>query len=479
MPSLKLLFIAGSRHGSGGRGDIALDREYKVIRDSIKKSRHRDRIEVLQPSLSATRAELVRRLVEEEPDIVHIGGHGVDRHLRLPDDDGFPHDLSADDIVHVFKNMTKRSCLVVLNTCRSLSVAQQLAECVDAAIGTEANLHDDVAIQFTQIFYENIGNRLDMALSSDLIRMAFEVAKIGIENRPSESELPQLVLKAGPDIVLSMHPQTKGAWRNLGIAPPGVELYELHIDTPPSNWHITEPPDSMHWKRVASQLEEQIEKLERRSWRRIHVLVSAPYSLGAILGNKLFQRFGRGRAIAIYQYDAISKRWESWGPDRPEPIFPPQEALLIPTWSNKESAETGSAGAGISDVVVAVSITRQLAWDEIRLALGPIANAPTLDAAPQHIGQDAIRNAEMVEGAVRDIGKLLAEAAERYPGATIHFFFSGPVALILRAAEKVHLLAAKVIVYERICSDGKWRFFQGADLRTNRLFLGPDTSKGL
>lgn len=272
------------------------------------------------------------------------------------------------------------------------------------------------------------------------------------------------------DVVLSMHPAARGAWRRAIAGAEELLLTEVEIETPPENWHQTEPPTSAQWTIAARRIDAALSALDGGRQRRIHVFASGPYALGALLGNRLAQRFGRSREITIYQFNAPRGGWQNWGPQwQARPALREEPFLL-------EAVSWHASAGDVRHVVVAVHITRLLIDLEIDRSLadaGVTEDFVRLDAAPQGGPKpDALVDPSSIERCVQDIDDLLFKATREYPGAQVHVFYSGPLALLIRAAAKLHLLPSSATLYERIRRDGAFEFVPALSLREAKLLLG-------
>jgi hypothetical protein len=272
------------------------------------------------------------------------------------------------------------------------------------------------------------------------------------------------------DVVLSMHPAAKGAWRRAIEGAGDLLVAEVEIETPPESWHQTEPPTSAHWTSAAQRIDATLSALGALPQRRVHVFASGPYALGALLGSRLEQRFGRSRDIAIYQYNGSVKTWENWGPHWRSRPAPREEPFL------REAVSWHASAGDVRHVVVGIHITRLLLELELSRSLtdmGVTEGIVRLDAAPlDGPKSDALADPSSIERCVQDIGDLLFEASREYPGAQLHVFYSGPLALLIRAAAKLHLLPSSATLYERIKPSGDFVFVPALNLRDAKLLLG-------
>lgn len=98
--------------------------------------------------------EMMRRLIEERPHIVHFSGHGgVDGRLCFEDAVGrvWPADKSA--VAMMFEPVRRHVKCVVLNSCYSSDQARLIGRHAEYTIGLNASVPDDAAIALAKGFY--------------------------------------------------------------------------------------------------------------------------------------------------------------------------------------------------------------------------------------------------------------------------------------------------------------------------------------
>lgn len=306
----------------------------------------------------------------------------------------------------------------------------------------------------------------------------------GSESHPLANNAEEIIPNWTPndkdDVVLSMHPDAIEAWRRSELPnASALNLQEIIITTPSGDWHKTEPRASSHWTDAERQIREQVDKLERIACRRVHVFAKGPYALGALLGQQLKERVGRvGRDLVIYQFNSDLRIWEDWGPNyrlspkKREKRFFDYDRDRVPSQNAKH-------------VVIALQISRELSNEEIRRAIaeqGVEQSLAWIDVRPgDGIREHALSDPGSVDqcdpGSVdqcaHEFDALVFETAKKYPKARIHLFYSGPIAILLRAAAKFHLLETAATLYERIAVEGGYVFVPALALRgTPRLLMG-------
>jgi WD40 repeat protein len=226
MEKIKVLLFAANPRGTA---PLDLPREFREIDEEVQRGAFRDAVELIL--VPGTRpVDLLRRLNENQPQVVHFSSHGNPDEIILESGDeeagasgrsGITTD-STDD-----RNMTRvrpgaadgeragqspphlvsksalasvlRSCdegnlrLVVLNACHTRSHAEALAEVVDCVVSMNRSISDPAAIKFAASFYGALafGRSVQRAFDQGVARLHAE----GI----AETGAPQLLMRAGID----------------------------------------------------------------------------------------------------------------------------------------------------------------------------------------------------------------------------------------------------------------------------------------
>jgi Flp pilus assembly protein TadD len=171
---VRILVVAANPLGSS---PLKLDHEVKTIQEALRRSRKRDNFEV-EYRLAATPSELRRALLDLEPHVLHFSGHGSGEQGLL-----FVSDESASAIYRseggeVRSRSTNSNEIkfvpakplasllqlcedhlecVVLNACYSDVQGDAISANIPFTIGMRDVVEDNVAIKFSQGFYDAIG----------------------------------------------------------------------------------------------------------------------------------------------------------------------------------------------------------------------------------------------------------------------------------------------------------------------------------
>jgi hypothetical protein len=226
MGKVKVLLFAANPQGTV---PLDLPREFREIEEEIRLGAFHDAVELIL--VPGTRpVDLLRKLNENQPQIVHFSSHGTPAAILLesgeaernaagvPDADArstdarnmkvvkpdvdssgdpsnpHPHQLSKIALVNVLRSCDEGNLrLVVLNACDSRSQAEVLTEVVDCVVTMNRIITDRAAIKFAASFYGALafGRSLRKAFDQGVARLTAE----GV----AEAETPELLVRAGVD----------------------------------------------------------------------------------------------------------------------------------------------------------------------------------------------------------------------------------------------------------------------------------------
>lgn len=172
---------------------LRLDEEVRAIAEMIRKSKHRDSVEL--KSCWAVRAlDVLQGLNEHEPHVVHFSGHGSDHdEIVFQDNEGEAKRVTKDAIVQTMMASAGSIRLVFFNTCYSHTQAEAVVQHVEAAIGMTTAIGDEAARVFASHFYSAVG-------FGHSVQKAFDQAKAALmlEGIPEE-DTPELFVADGVD----------------------------------------------------------------------------------------------------------------------------------------------------------------------------------------------------------------------------------------------------------------------------------------
>jgi hypothetical protein len=184
----KILILTAIPHG------LRLDKEIREIEEAIRRAANRDLFEIR--IRTAVRPQDIRRAIaEEQPQIVHFCGHGLeDGSLLLEDDGGNNKPVSPEGLASLFKLHADYVNCVLLNACHSEKTATSIRQYINYAIGMNQPIEDKAAIAFAQGFYDGLGFK--NSGNQDLFQRAFDEGMVAIQmENLSQGSIPVLKKK--------------------------------------------------------------------------------------------------------------------------------------------------------------------------------------------------------------------------------------------------------------------------------------------
>lgn len=171
----KILILAANPRDTD---PLRLDQEVREIDEGLRRSKYRDRFELVQ-RWAVRIPDLRRVLLDEEPQIVHFCGHGLkgikgsrEKNRRdfqyegadaseggivLEDEQGHSTVVGKAALAELVGILKEGIECVVLNACYSEVQAETLADHIPYVIGMRKAIGDEAAIEFSTGFYDGIG----------------------------------------------------------------------------------------------------------------------------------------------------------------------------------------------------------------------------------------------------------------------------------------------------------------------------------
>lgn len=179
-----ILFLAANPQGTDHLG---LDEEIRSITEKIRASDKRDTLDLI--SAWAVRPDdLLQKLNEHKPQVVHFSGHGTHvGEIVLVDNSDLPKPVDVTALEALFRVLKDNVQVVILNACYSEVQARAIAKVIDCVIGMSTAIRDRAAITFAASFYRAIG-------FGRSVQEAFEQGKVAflLEGIP-EDRIPILL----------------------------------------------------------------------------------------------------------------------------------------------------------------------------------------------------------------------------------------------------------------------------------------------
>jgi esterase/lipase superfamily enzyme len=178
---------------------LELEQEAALIVERLREGESQVRVVVRH---AVRVSELHRHLLEFDPRIVHLSGHGNRRgELLLLDAAGGEQPLSAETLAETFRALAGRVECVVLNACFSAERADALADVVRCVVGMSAEIDDESARRFAGGFYRGL------AFGHDY-RTAVGIGRVEIQQeRLPDAQIPQFYTRDW-----RMHDPAEAVW---------------------------------------------------------------------------------------------------------------------------------------------------------------------------------------------------------------------------------------------------------------------------
>lgn len=250
--------------------------------------------------------------------------------------------------------------------------------------------------------------------------------------------------------VLSMHPDAEHAWQ---LAEPPFDPADRRFaaPTPPDQWYFRHPPHATEWKTAVSDLDQTLTRLRDRAAPRdcLAVFAIGPPALGALLGARLRERLRKVPTKVIFdEGQSDDPSWRPWGPAWSSKITPRASALLEVSYGSQAQSEHVALLVELSDTLHDHDVKKALA----RLGAGDV---PRVTVAFEPQPSVRFPDPVAIETAVRDLRGAI-EAIGRYNKRIrhLHVFYTGPLALMIRAADALAARRFRSIVYTQRRDDG-------------------------
>lgn len=162
---------------------------------AIQEAMHSDSVRFTRETIyKANRERIMNALQQFRPDIVHFLGHGDDDGLMIEGRDGTSAVVTLTWLVDVFSKY-RSARLVLLNACKSATIARSLVEsqstAIQQVIGWTDTVLDEVVGDFATSFYKRRGEGQSILEAFDHARLVvgLETSQVIIAQRPPPPKL--------------------------------------------------------------------------------------------------------------------------------------------------------------------------------------------------------------------------------------------------------------------------------------------------
>jgi len=188
---VKILFMAANPKNTQS---LNLNTEYRSLQQEMRPGSKRDEFEWLSPIFAATLTEMMRGL-NQQPNIIHFSGHGLNKGLVLEDENAYAQVVSNEMLDLLFKDLSGIVKIVVLNCCYSTAQAEFLSKIGCYVLGYNTPVGDKIAQSFAKGFYLGLSDGKDF-------KAALNSGRVLAMGEQPKDKLPLSVWKDGLPIEL-------------------------------------------------------------------------------------------------------------------------------------------------------------------------------------------------------------------------------------------------------------------------------------
>ena len=185
----KILFLTSNPSDTSR---LRIDKEARDIEEGLRRANQRDSFD-FEVRLATRPRDLSRAILDINPQILHFSGHGETEGIVLEDEDGTSKIVTTEAISGLFNLFSDTIHCVILNSCYSISQAQEISKYILFVIGMSKAIPDSTAITFATSFYDAIGAGRDIEFAFN-----FGVSNIILEGLKG-NEIPVLIRKNNQD----------------------------------------------------------------------------------------------------------------------------------------------------------------------------------------------------------------------------------------------------------------------------------------
>ncbi|MGH1339500.1 MAG: CHAT domain-containing protein [Aureispira sp.] len=187
----KILFMGANPKNAQS---LDLNKEYRTLQQEMRQGSQRDRFEWLLPVFAATLPEMMRGL-NQEPQIIHFSGHGLNKGLVLEDEKAYAQVITNEMLELLFKDLQGIVKIIFLNSCYSGAQAKFLSQLGCHVIGYNTPVGDVIAQSFAKGFYLGLSDGKGFMA-------AVNAGRVMVMGEHPKGQLPLEVWKEGELVVL-------------------------------------------------------------------------------------------------------------------------------------------------------------------------------------------------------------------------------------------------------------------------------------
>lgn len=426
----KILIIAANPEPEK-YGRLSLDSEIREIQDVLRSAQQRDQFELAFPQVAATYQDLQSSILNEDPQIVHICGHGTgEPGLILSDQADRAKLVDAEALSRLFRLFADQLECVVLNACYSSEQAKAICQHIEYVIGMKQPIGDRSAKEFAFGFYSALGNGRSYEFAYDC-----GCSSISIGGSKKYVDVPELhrqpPLTTTPSLGIY-------AWADPlpGNSPTVLLDWTAHYDR-----NTREIPEQPIWDNILFPELQQVKNQLRQiaGLEHIQVQARAPLTTMLALGCtfptvdgfqfKIEQISGSGKAIWKSNESPSKLKFQIEEPTVEE--AEPEAELLI------AFSITGSAKSDIDILRTESSHPFSLVYCEPECGAGDTAIASNADAT----------------ALTHHARKIMQHYIQQFGATKTHLIIYAPQGFCLFLGQKLNALG-EIIAYERRSQGG-------------------------
>lgn len=161
--TITVLFVASS---PTDQKPLRIDKEMREVQQRVRMADHHESL-TFDYAVAAQPSDLLQRLNEAKPDVVHFSGHSGQIGLAMEDADGQTRIVRPEELATLLSVSSRRIRLAVFNSCESAEHAASAVQHIDAAIGMDQPINDDAAKTFAAQLYSAIAFGLPLQKAFD------------------------------------------------------------------------------------------------------------------------------------------------------------------------------------------------------------------------------------------------------------------------------------------------------------------------
>jgi hypothetical protein len=174
---IKILVVSAN---PGDASFLRVDREYKELCEVVGSDAE------IKVEFAVAFGRLQELILKHRPDVLHLSLHGIkDDSLVFESEGGKIERVSHADFISVLSLFKDQLLCLVLSSCYSQHVGEQLTDVVPIVVAMRRAIGDMAAITFSKSFYQALDNGKSLKQAFDYAVIAMKANAVGDEDIPS------------------------------------------------------------------------------------------------------------------------------------------------------------------------------------------------------------------------------------------------------------------------------------------------------